>query len=71
VNARDAFLFVEMHQDLGVALGAKTMARANQGRAQFAIVVDLAVEDHPNGPVFVRDGLAAGGEIDDAEAAHA
>jgi hypothetical protein len=38
---------------------------------QLLVVVDLAVEDDPDGPVFVRDRLGAVIEIDDAEAPHA
>jgi hypothetical protein len=49
----------------------KRWPAAKQRRAQLAIIVDLAVEDHPNGSVFVRDRLPAGGQIDDAEAPHA
>ena len=40
-------------------------------RAQLAIVVDLAVEDHPDRAVLVADRLMAAGEIDDAQPAHA
>ena len=31
------------------------------------MVVDLAVEDHPLGAVFVRKRLAAAGQVDDAQ----
>ena len=51
--------------------GAELVAARDQVLPEFLVVVDLAVEDHPDGPVFVRDGLVAGAEIDDAEAAHA
>ena len=60
-----------MHQRFGVAVGLEAMAGANQIRAQFLEVVNLAVEDHPDGSVFVGNGLVAGAEIDDAEPPHA
>ena len=42
-----------------------------QIRAQLAIVVDLAVEDHGNTFVFVINRLLASDEIDDRQAPHA
>jgi hypothetical protein len=47
------------------------MAAGDQIGAQFPVVVDFSVEDHPNRPVFVTHGLVAGTQIDDAEPAHA
>src|SRR5665213_1635885 len=38
---------------------------------QILIVVDLAIINHPQRPVFVRDGLMSAGEVDDTQAAHA
>ena len=38
---------------------------------ELAIVVDLAVEHDPHGPVFVRHGLLTAGQVDDAQTAHA
>ena len=35
------------------------------------MVVDLAVENNPHGPIFVAEGLVSGGKIDDAKAPHA
>src|SRR5581483_1762313 len=60
-----------MHQRFGIAVGDETMAARNQVLPQFLVIVDLAVEYHPNGAVLVRDRLVAGAQIDDAEAAHA
>ena len=37
--------------------------------ADVGVVVDLAVEDHPDAAVLVRQRLLAGAEIDDAQAA--
>src|SRR5579862_9845554 len=47
------------------------MTPAREVVSQFAVVVDLTIEDGPDGSIFVRDGLMAGGQIDDAEPAHA
>src|ERR1019366_10136816 len=38
--------------------------------AQFPEVVNFAVEHHPDGSVFIANRLAAGIEVDDAQAAH-
>ena len=65
------FLFVKMNQSLGVAGGLEVMAARDQVRAQFLVVVDLAVEDDPHGTVLIGYRLVAGGEVDDAEAPHA
>lgn len=35
------------------------------------MVIDLTIENDPDGLVFVRDRLVTGGEVDDAKAAHA
>ena len=69
-NAAGAFFFVEVHQRFGVAVGFEAVAGAKQICAQFPEIVDLAVEDYPDGSVFIRHGLVAGREIDDAEPPH-
>ena len=51
-------------------LVANEWPRRLQVVAQLLEVVDLAVEDAPDGAVFVAHGLAAGGEVDDAQPAH-
>ena len=47
------------------------MAARLKLRPQFGVVVDFAVEDDPQGAVFVAERLMAGGEVDNAETAHA
>src|SRR5579864_459010 len=47
------------------------MAGANQIPTQFLEIVDLTVEHYPDGFVFVRNGLVAGAQVDDAEPPHA
>src|SRR5439155_19167663 len=65
-----AVFFIEMQNRLSVALGAITMAARLQVRSELLMVVDFAVVNDPEVFVFVGDRLVAGGNIDDAEAAH-
>jgi hypothetical protein len=51
----------------GVRLGAERMARL-EILAQFAIVVDLAVQDDLHRAVLVADRLVPGVEVDDRKA---
>src|SRR5436309_15422484 len=46
------------------------MTAAPQLRPQFLEVVDLAVENSDDAPVFIRDRLLAPAQVDDAQAAH-
>src|SRR5437762_4132367 len=71
IDAARAEVFVEMNDRLGVAGGLEDVAAPLQVAPQLLVVVDLAVEDDPDGAVFVRDRLEAVAEIDDAETAHA
>src|SRR5262249_2492949 len=64
-------LVVCVDDGLRVARCQKPVAEQLQLSAQFAVVVDLAVEDDPHRARFVVNRLAASREIDDAEAAHA
>jgi hypothetical protein len=48
---------------------AEGVARASSSLAELAEVVDLAVENDPDGLVFVRKRLLAGLHVDDGEAA--
>ena len=68
---RLAVLLVEMHQHLGVRVGAENVAGGGELRGEFDVVVDLAVEDDADGPVFVPDRLPAALEVDDAQPPHA
>src|SRR5450432_1485037 len=60
-----------MNERFGVAVGLKAMALGDQLCAQRLVIVDLAVEDHPERAVLIRNGLMAGAEVNDAETAHA
>src|SRR5258707_1386113 len=73
VELRDhvpAVFFVKMRQNFGVRSAAKGVATRFQVRAQFAIVVDFAVENHGDAFVFVVDRLLARDEIDDRQPPH-
>ena len=64
-------VFVQVRQDLGVTVRAEGVPPVDQVATQFTVVVDLAVEHHGDGAVFIRDRLRPAGQVDDAEAAHA
>ncbi len=66
-----AHLFVQMHDDFGVAVGGEAVAGALELRSQLAEVVDLPVADYDERAVLVEDGLMAAAHIDDRQAAHA
>ena len=65
---RFTLIFVKMHKHFGVARRAKAMSARFEIAAQFAMIVDFAVEDNPNRAVLVCHWLIAGREINDAEA---
>ena len=65
IHAVIPVFLVQVDDHLGVALGGEPVAAALQVVAQFAVVVDLAVEDHLHRSVFVGQWLAAGVEVDD------
>ena len=48
-----------MDDDLGIGLGPESVAFAEQIFSQFLVVIDLPVEDDPDGVVLVCDGLLA------------
>jgi hypothetical protein len=62
---------VQMRDDLRVAGGRASPARARQLIAQFDVVVDLAVLRDGDGPVVDRDRLVPARHVDDAQARRA
>ena len=62
-------LLVEVHDQLGVGVGAKDVALGLQRGLALRVVEELAVEDDGNGPVLVEDRLAAVAEANDGEPA--
>jgi hypothetical protein len=63
-----AVLLVEVDEHFGVALGGEPMAAPLETVPELAVVVDLAVLDDMDRPVFVSDWLIAAFEIDDGKA---
>jgi hypothetical protein len=47
------------------------MSAGSELRLEFAMVVDLAIENNPHRTVFVRQGLVAPSKIDDRQPAEA
>ncbi len=70
-NELIAVFLVEVNDDFGVATSLEMVALRLQISAQLAKVVDLAVADHPDGSVLVRDWLVTTAQIDDRKSAHA
>ena len=66
-----AKFLVEVNQGLGVTVGAKAMTSRHEILPKRLVVVDLAVENDPDGAVLIRDRLVAARKVDDAEAPHA
>ena len=65
-----AFGLVQVQQDFGVGSGAEDVALGFELFAQFAVVVDFAVEGDDELAVGAVHGLrAALGEVDDGQAA--
>ena len=60
-------VLVEVKRDLAIRAGAQAMSRPFQAPLRGLIAVELAVDDDLTAAIFTRDGLRAGGEIDDAE----
>src|SRR6478672_8972632 len=61
-------LLVGVNNDFRVASGAELMSERLQALRQLREVIDLAVEDYPNGAVFVAEWLLTSFDVDYAEA---
>ncbi len=64
-----AVLLVEVHDDLGVGVGAENVALGFELGLALGVVEQLAVVDDGDGAVLVEDRLAAVAEADDAQSA--
>ena len=61
-------LLVGMHDDFGIGCRGETMTGGTQFIAQFHVIEDFAVEDHPNVAILVGHRLTAAGDVDDRQA---
>src|SRR2546428_6701167 len=66
-----SILLIQMDDHLRIGMRLERVAAADHLLSQCLEVVDLAVEDHPDGAVFVRQRLMTGVQINDAEPPHA
>lgn len=67
-HAVRAHFLVGADDHLGIRLGLEPVAARHEIAPQFQIVEDLAVERDDDAAVVVGHGLAAAGDVDDAEA---
>ena len=70
LDAFRTFFLIQVDDGFGVAIGAEAVPLGYEVAPQFLIVVNLAVEDDPNGAILIRNRLVTSVQIDDAEAAH-
>jgi hypothetical protein len=68
VQASRTVILVQVKDNFRIGMGGKAVPASLQFRSQLHIVEDLPIEYNPEVPVFVADGLAAPGQIDNAEA---
>lgn len=59
---------VEVHDHLGVRLRVEAVSFGHEAVAQLDVVEYLAIENHPDGAIFVVDRLVAALHVDDAQA---
>src|ERR1700731_4803809 len=70
LNAILAEILVQVDDYFRVARRCKCMTAAPELLPKFLEVVDLAVENSDDAPVFIADRLLAPAQVDDAKAAH-
>ena len=68
IDAGRAPILVKVNEHLRVRGRIETVPLRFQPGPELRIIIDLAVEDDPDRPRFVADGLGAGREVDDAQA---
>src|SRR5258708_15142 len=71
LDAVSSVLFVQVDNGFRVAVSTVMMTTGLELLAECAVVIDLPVENDPQSSILVTDGLVAGREVDNAEAAHA
>ena len=65
-----AIFLVQMHENLGVAVGLETVASIDQHPSQALIVIYLAIVNDPYRAIFVMNRLVTAFEIDNRQATH-
>jgi hypothetical protein len=63
-------IFIQVNDHLSIRSGTEPMAFIDQTLAQLPEIVDLSVQDDPDGLVFVVDRLLTRLKVDDAEPSH-
>src|ERR1700738_4123200 len=63
-----AIFFIEFDDCLGVASRGVAVATTFQIGADRRVIIDLAVEDDPNGSILVRHRLMSTAQVDNTEA---
>src|ERR1700689_4700825 len=71
IHATFSVFLIQMDDRFRIGVRREDVSAPLQFPAQFAEVVDFAVEHNPDGSVFVSNRLAPGSQVDDAQAAHA
>ena len=59
---------IQMNQNLGICLGIELVSHGYQQCPEFRVVEDFAIENQPDGFVFIMNGLISTGKINDAQA---
>src|SRR4051812_44670786 len=67
MDAACAEILVQVHDDLGIAARAERVAALLELRAKLLVVIDFAVQDDDDRPVFVEKRLISRFEVDNPQ----
>jgi hypothetical protein len=70
IHAIFAILFVHVEDDFRVRDCGEVVPLGQEFGRQFTVIVDLSVENDPQGKILIGDGLVAGCEINNAQPPH-
>src|SRR5205814_3104077 len=70
LNALLTEFLIKMDDDFGIARSCENMSPCFQLSSQQLVIINFAVEDSHDGPVFVADWLLPSTQIDDAKPPH-
>src|SRR5207302_7682984 len=70
IDAIASVFFVEMDDGFRVAISFVAVPACFQALAQIGVVINLAVENNPDGAGFVAEGLMPSGNVNNAEPPH-